>query len=66
MSGDERRKLGEAAHARINNEFSLPAKRDKTRAIYEWLVGIGEKPTHLRPPAEALELYKSPSFGGLF
>ncbi len=66
MSGDERRKLGEAAHARINNEFSLPAKRDKTRAIYEWLVGIGEKPTHLRPPPEALELYKSPSFGGLF
>jgi glycosyltransferase involved in cell wall biosynthesis len=65
MSGQERRRLGEAAHARITNEFSLPAKRDKTRAIYEWLVGIGEKPTHLRPPPEALDLYKS-SFAGLF
>ncbi len=66
MSGDERRKLGQAAHARISNEFSIPAKRDKTRAIYEWLVGIGEKPTHLKPPPEALELYKTPSFAGLF
>ncbi len=66
MSGDELRKLGEAARARIGNEFSLPAKRDKTRAVYEWLVGIGEKPTHLRPPPEALELYKSSSFAGLF
>lgn len=58
MTGDERRKLGRAAHARINNDFSIPAKRDKTRAIYEWLTGIGEKPSHLKPPPEALELYK--------
>lgn len=57
MSSAERREMGERARARIVREYSRAAKRDKTRAIYEWLLGERDQRPALEPPPRALELY---------
>ena len=47
---------GARARRRVLENFSLEAKADKTRAIYEWVRGRGMRPGYL-PPGHSLSLY---------
>jgi glycosyltransferase involved in cell wall biosynthesis len=56
LSTSELAALGEAAHRHINERFTLACKGATTRAVYEWLLGRGPRPS-LAPAARSLALY---------
>jgi alpha-maltose-1-phosphate synthase len=57
-SGDEMRATGERARARVEREFTLEVKAERTRAIYDWVLGRTSERPELSPPASSLAVYR--------
>ena len=53
MPSQQRAALGARARQRILDEFTLEARANKVRRIYDWVLERGPRP-HLVPPLSAL------------
>ena len=51
--------MGEKAHQRIRDSFSVEAKTQKTQKIYDWVLKPGSTRPHFVPPAHSLRLYET-------
>jgi glycosyltransferase involved in cell wall biosynthesis len=57
MPTGELRELGQRARQHILDNYSLAAKKEKTRAIYAWIKGDTKTRPAMRPPERSLALY---------
>jgi len=48
MSDDDRRAMGARGRALVTRNFSWPRIGEQMRAVYDWIIGGGEKPNTLR------------------